>query len=148
MEQERKRVWLSIIGTVSDVKSGAEDTMEMMTEGDLYREHNTSCVTYKESEVSGMEGTTTTLKLEDGKVSVIRLGTVNSIMEFEEGTTSLTTYATPYGEMIMGVRTKGICVDYDDDKDPVHVKINYAIEVQGVTNSENRLNIKINRERA
>lgn len=148
MAEDHKKVWLSITGHTKDPKSRVSDQMEMMTEGALYRERDAACLTYKESEVSGMEGTTTTLKLEKGKVSVIRLGTVNSIMEFEEGKINMTTYATPYGEMLMGIRTRGIAVDYDEAQDPVKVSINYAVEIQGVSNSENQLDIKIKNQHA
>ncbi|MEG0377478.1 MAG: DUF1934 domain-containing protein [Eubacterium sp.] len=140
--EDKKKVWLSITGIVSDHRN--EDKMVFSTEGAMYREHNdTPCLTYNESEVSGMEGTTTTVKVEGDKVSVIRLGAVNSIMEFEKGKRNVTLYSTPYGEIAMGIFTKVVNVDYNDMKDPVNVKVNYAIEVEGVSNSENTLDIKI-----
>ncbi|MEF9918307.1 MAG: DUF1934 domain-containing protein [Eubacterium sp.] len=141
MTEDKKKVWLSITGIVSD--NNNEDKMEFLTEGDLYHERSTSCFTYAESEVSGMEGTTTTVKVENGKVSVIRLGSVNSIMEFEEGKRNVTLYSTPYGDVAMGIFTKGVNVDYNDKADPTSVKVNYAIEVEGVSNSDNTLDIKI-----
>ena len=141
-DDERKKVWLSITGIVSDHHRN-EDKMEFSTEGDMYKEKNISCLTYKESEVSGMEGTTTTVKVEGGKISVIRLGSVNSLMEFEEGKRNVTLYSTPYGDIAMGIFTKGVNIAYNDRKDPVNVKVDYAIEVEGMTNTENTLDIKI-----
>ena len=132
-DDERKKVWLSITGIVSDQHRN-EDKMEFSTEGDMYKEKNISCLTYKESEVSGMEG---------GKISVIRLGSVNSLMEFEEGKRNVTLYSTPYGDIAMGIFTKGVNIAYNDRKDPVNVKVDYAIEVEGMTNTENTLDIRI-----
>lgn len=140
---ETQRVWLSITGTVSDRASQAKDIMEFSTEGSVYREKDSTCVSYAESEISGMEGTTTTVRLEDGKISVIRLGVVNSIMEFEEGKRNVTMYSTPYGDITMGILTKGVDVAYNEKQDPVNVRVKYSIDVEGVENSQNVLDIKI-----
>lgn len=141
MTEERKKVWLSISGTIKNEED--KDTLEFLTEGDLYKESDGSCVTYEESEVSGMEGTVTTVRVDKQKVSVIRLGTTNSIMEFESGKRNLTWYSTPFGDVTMGILTKDIMVKYNEKKEPTKVKIDYNIEIEGITNSQNVLNIKI-----
>lgn len=141
MIEERKKVWLSISGAIKDEEK--QDSVEFLTEGDLYPEAGGTCVTYKESEVSGMEGTVTTLRVDDQKVSVIRLGTTNSIMEFEIGKRKMSIYSTPFGDITMGILTKDVNVDYNDQKEPTMVMVDYNIEIEGVTNSQNTLNIKI-----
>ena len=141
MTEERKKVWLSISGTVKDEEE--KDTLEFLTEGNLYKESDGACVTYEESEVSGMEGTVTTLRVDEQKVSVIRLGTTNSIMEFESGKRNLTWYSTPFGDVTMGILTKDVLVNYNERKEPTKVMIDYNIEIEGITNSQNVLNIKI-----
>jgi len=141
MTEQRKKVWLSISGKIKDEED--KETLEFLTEGDLYKENNRSCVTYIESEVSGMEGTTTTVCVDAEKVSVIRLGTTNSIMEFETGKRNLTWYSTPYGDVTMGIFTKDVFINYNDEKEPTKVSIDYNIEIEGVINSQNVLNIKI-----
>jgi uncharacterized beta-barrel protein YwiB (DUF1934 family) len=146
MTEERKKVWISISGTVKnkDQKDTDEkDTLEFLTEGALYKEANRACVTYEETEVSGMEGTITTLCVDAQKVSVIRLGTTNSIMEFESGKRNYTWYSTPYGDVTMGIVTKDVFVNYNEDKEPTKVSIDYNIEIEGITNSQNILDIKI-----
>ncbi|MDO4288351.1 MAG: DUF1934 domain-containing protein [Eubacterium sp.] len=140
---EAQKVWLSITGTVRDKASQMKDIMEFSTEGNVYREKNSTCVCYDESEISGVEGTTTTVRLEDGKISVIRMGVVNSIMEFEEGRRNVTLYSTPYGDITMGIFTKGVDVAYNEKRDPVKVRVKYSIDVEGVENSQNVLDIKI-----
>jgi uncharacterized beta-barrel protein YwiB (DUF1934 family) len=142
MTEERKKVWLSISGTVKNEEE-KKDTMEFLTEGQFYREPDRLCVTYSESEVSGMEGTTTTVCLDGHKVSVIRLGTTNSVMEFETGKRNTTWYSTPYGDVAMGILTKDVFVNYNDRSEPTKVMIDYNIEIEGVVNSENVLNINI-----
>lgn len=141
MTEARKKVWLSISGAIKDEEN--KEKLEFLTEGDLYKESNRSCITYEESEVSGMEGTITTVCVDSQKVSVIRLGTTNSIMEFERGKRNLTWYSTPYGDVTMGILTKDVFVNYNEEKEPTKVSIDYNIEIEGVTNSQNILNIKI-----
>ncbi|HEY5537819.1 MAG TPA: DUF1934 domain-containing protein [Acetobacterium sp.] len=141
MTEERKKVWVSISGSVKNEED--KDNLEFLTEGDLYKESDGACVTYEESEVSGMEGTVTTLRVDKQKVSVIRLGTTNSIMEFESGKRNLTWYSTPFGDVTMGILTKDVLVNYNDLKEPTKVMIDYNIEIEGITNSQNVLNIKI-----
>lgn len=141
MTEERKKVWLSISGTVKN--EDEKDTLEFLTEGQFYRESERLCVTYAESEVSGMEGTTTTVCVDGDKVSVIRLGTTNSVMEFETGKRKTTWYSTPYGDVTMGILTNDVFVNYNEAKEPVKVMIDYNIEIEGVVNSENVLNISI-----
>ena len=141
MTEERKKVWVSISGSVKNEED--KDSLEFLTEGDLYKESDGACVTYEESEVSGMEGTVTTLRVDKQKVSVIRLGTTNSIMEFESGKRNLTWYSTPFGDVTMGILTKDVLVKYNERKEPTKVMIDYNIEIEGITNSQNILNIKI-----
>lgn len=43
----------------------------------------------------------------------------------------------------MGILTKDVFVNYNEDKEPTKVSIDYDIEIEGVTNSQNILNIKI-----
>lgn len=141
MIKNRKKVWLSISGAIKNEDD--QDSVEFLTEGDLYPEAGGVCVTYHESEVSGMEGTVTTLRVDDQKVSVIRLGSTNSIMEFEMGKRKMSMYSTPFGDVTMGILTKNVDVNYNEKKEPTGVMVDYNIEIEGVTNSQNTLNIKI-----
>ncbi|NLN97430.1 MAG: DUF1934 domain-containing protein [Eubacteriaceae bacterium] len=141
--KDRKKVWLSITGIVNDMENSDKDTMQFLTEGDMYRESNASCFTYLETAVSGMEGTTTTVMVEPKKVSVIRLGTVNSIMEFVSGQKNVTQVNTPYGSINMGVVTRDIDIRYNDIDEPVKVNVQYDIKLEGYTNSENTLQIEV-----
>jgi uncharacterized beta-barrel protein YwiB (DUF1934 family) len=141
MTEDRKKVWLSISGIVKNEED--KDTLEFLTEGDLYKESKGICVTYDESELSGMEGTRTTVCVKENTVSVVRLGTTNSIMEFERGKRNFSWYSTPYGEVTLGILTKDVKIKYNDLKLPTNVMIDYNIEIEGITNSQNVLNINI-----
>ena len=100
-----KDVIISIRGT-QDYSGTDPDTMELVTEGKLAVQDGALCLSYEESELTGMEGTTTVFQVEPEKVTLLRLGSVQSEMVFEEGRRPMSLYSTPYGNMEIGVRAR------------------------------------------
>lgn len=100
-----KDVIISIRGT-QDYSGTDPDTMELVTEGKLAVQDGARCLSYEESELTGMEGTTTVFQVEPEKVTLLRLGSVQSEMVFEEGRRHMSLYSTPYGNMEIGVRAR------------------------------------------
>lgn len=100
-----KDVIISIRGT-QDYSGTDPDTMELVTEGKLAVQDGALCLSYEESELTGMEGTTTVFQVEPEKVTLLRLGSVQSEMVFEEGRRHMSLYSTPYGNMEIGVRAR------------------------------------------
>ena len=100
-----KDVIISIRGT-QDYSGTDPDTMELVTEGKLAVQDGALCLSYEESELTGMEGTTTVFQVEPEKVTLLRLGSVQSEMVFEEGRHHMSLYSTPYGNMEIGVRAR------------------------------------------
>ena len=100
-----KDVIISIRGT-QDYSGTDPDTMELVTEGKLSVQDGALCLSYEESELTGMEGTTTVFQVEPEKVTLLRLGSVQSEMVFEEGRRHMSLYSTPYGNMEIGVRAR------------------------------------------
>jgi uncharacterized beta-barrel protein YwiB (DUF1934 family) len=138
----KKKIWISITGRTKH-SEGKEDVIELVTEGEMYRKSTSDYIIYDETEVSGLEGTTTTLQIDKGKMSIIRLGSTNSHMIFEKGRKNFNTYATPYGDMTMSVYTHKLDVDYDSEDMPTDIHINYNVEIQGLMSSDNELNIHV-----
>ena len=100
-----KDVIISIRGT-QDYSGTDPETMELVTEGKLAVQDGALCLSYEESELTGMEGTTTVFQVEPEKVTLLRLGSVQSEMVFEEGRRHMSLYSTPYGNMEIGVRAR------------------------------------------
>lgn len=137
-----EKVWLSIKGTVAH--DGEEsDVMELLTEGIRSGKADSCSLAYDESEISGMEGTRTTVQVNGQKVSIIRLGSVNSLMEFESGKRSVTMYSTPEGDISMGITTRDIDIDYDESRRPSRVKVDYNIEMKGIGETDNTIDIQV-----
>lgn len=124
--KDRERVWLSIRGSF-----GSEDATgvpaEFMTEGDYYMDSDTPCISYSEYAMSAMGNTKTTIRIEDDSISVLRIGDVNSLMEFVPGEHNMTMYETPFGEIPIDTYTKSVNVDYDESKTPRSVTVDYDL---------------------
>ena len=81
---------------------------------------------YKESELSGLQGTTTILKFVDsGEIKLKRFGNQTSDMVFAKGKRFKTKYRTEYGTMSMEILTKDISVDILENPFDVRAVIQY-----------------------
>ena len=94
---------ITIKGTME--QDGKSDTVELMTRGSLVHKDNAYYIIYKETEATGYEGCTTTVKVADDarKVSMLRFGKVPSQLIIEKGTRHLCHYETGFGAISLGV---------------------------------------------
>ena len=135
-----KDVIISIRGTQSyeDVE---DDVIELVTSGTLSQKEAGYLLTYKESELTGLDGTTTTFQVEPGRVTLVRLGEVNSQMIFEEGQKHVSLYETPYGSMTIGVAAHKVRSTLDETGGLI--EINYALEIDHAIAGENYFHIQV-----
>lgn len=129
-----KNVIISVKGTQSSPDSDT-NILELVTEGKYYKKGDSYFVTYKESEVTGMSGTTTTLKVSDGRVILMRFGSVNSQFIFEEGRKHMSYYDTAYGAFTIGVLANRVDIDVDDQGGEIWV--DYQLEIDNNKSGEN-----------
>jgi uncharacterized beta-barrel protein YwiB (DUF1934 family) len=116
----------------------------LVTEGTFVTKNGKYYVIYEESELSGMEGSTTTLKIDgEGRVNIRRFGSAKADMIFEKGKTHSTGYETPYGLMEMNITTHRISVSVKEEIPEIFVKIQYRIKVMGSEDTMNILEISI-----
>ena len=121
------------------------DEIELVTAGTLKRDSRGGfTVSYQESELTGLEGTTTKLHINGGKVTLLREGNINSQMVFEEGRRHLSMYETPYGELSIGVNTRRMRSTLGEAGGDL--EIDYAIEIDNLLAGQNlfRMNVKKN----
>ena len=84
------------------------DATELTTEGTLELTEEGLLLTYQETALTGMEGTTTTFEVSGPQVILRRVGSVNSQMVFEEGRQHTSLYETPYGELSVDIQTSAL----------------------------------------
>ncbi len=132
---------LITVNSVIDGAAGECDKMSFITEGKLTRENGEYCVSYEESEITGLDGTTTTLKVKKDSVTLIRHGNVDSMMLFEVGKTHLTDYDTQYGSVMLGITAKKLDVELGDAGG--NIMVDYILEYNRVYGGKNSLNVMV-----
>lgn len=122
-----------------------EDQMEFITDGQLYERNGAIYMVYEESEVSGMKGCKTTLKLQGETLRMKRMGVpgFNSEMYFEKGKRFSHTYETPYGPMDMEMLTREVNIDFDKEALKGSIDVSYNVSLHGVAEGKNKLEIEI-----
>lgn len=137
-------VIISIKGKQLYAESSPEE-MELVTSGTLKRDGlGGYTVSYQETELTGLEGTTTRLHIGGGRVTLLREGSINSQMVFEEGRRHLSMYETPYGALSIGVNTRRMRSTLGETGGDL--EIDYAIEIDNLIAGQNlfRMNVKKN----
>jgi uncharacterized beta-barrel protein YwiB (DUF1934 family) len=109
--------------------------IELVTEGKYYRKGNAYYITYQESEVTGMDGTTTTLKISDGIVTLMRFGSVNSQFIFQQGHKHVSYYDTSHGAFTIGVFANEVSINVNDTGG--EISVDYELEIDNNKSGEN-----------
>ena len=117
---------ITIKGTME--QRGDSDTVELMTRGSLVHKEGAYYIVYKETEATGYEGCTTTVKVaEDArKVSMLRYGKVPSQLIVEKGTRHLCHYETGYGAISLGVAAD--VIEHELTEEGGMLKFSYTLD--------------------
>ena len=127
MEERRLPVMLSIRGEqyFDDVDP---DATELMTEGTMTLKGEEIFLSYRETELTGMEGTTTTFAIQGKQVTLTRTGKLRSEMVFEEGVPHDTLYQMAFGALMMTVKATFVFFDMVEDGGTIDLSYNLDIE--------------------
>lgn len=136
----KKNVLVSVLGTqTNDV--GEKDTIHLITEGKLFIRPKSYYIVYNESEISGMAGTMTSLKVEPHRVTLNRMGQSAFKQTFEQGVMDEGVYVTPYGSMHLSVIPSKVEVALDDMGGSINLE--YELQVDQLKLSDNSLLITV-----
>ena len=121
---------------------GADDnTIDFTTDGLYSFDGDTASLTYQESEVTGMEGTRTSVVVTPEKVVVDRDGTVTSRMVFEPGKKHAFLYDTPVGSATMHMATRDLRQRFNEHGG--QVEIDYVLDMEHAFASRNRFRLTV-----
>ena len=138
-----EKIMINIDGT-QNFGNGEANNVELTTEGELSVSADSYTLKYKESELTGMEGTTTEITVENnGIVNLVRSGTVNSNLVFEEGKRHLSYYDTNDGAFSIGVFAS--YVDTVLERNYGEISITYAMDVDDKPIGENEIRLRFKR---
>lgn len=129
------------INSLFSFEEGEEQQMEFTTDGYYFYEDEVGCLSYEETEVTGLEGTRTSLFVMPDQVVVDREGTVTSRMVFKEGLKSAFQYATPFGSATMGINTRRITQNMGLNGG--RVEIDYVVDMEHMVASRNKFEITV-----
>jgi len=132
----------AIISVSSKQSIDEEEIIEVVTPGKFYKKENWYYAVYEETELSGMRGTTTTLKIGEDKFSLIRMGSTSAKMDFDKKTKNVSMYNTPYGTLELKIETKDLDIDINDNGGSVLVNYNMSLSGQTPYNTMLKINIK------
>lgn len=127
--------------SVTSKQSIDDEGIEVVTPGEFFEKDGFYYAIYDETEISGMDGTRTTLKIKDDKVVIMRDGTTSANMEFQRGRSNISLYNTPYG--VLEIKLKTYEMDVNISETGGDVQIEYDMEMQGQDPIETIININI-----
>ena len=123
----KRQVVLSIRGT--QTYEGQEpDVIELVTDGVMVRRTNGWDISYEESELTGLQGVTTTFSVEPDKITLTRTGKLQSQMVFEQGVPHETLYQMAFGTLMLTVKANFVFFDIVPDGGVIDLSYNIEIE--------------------
>lgn len=111
----------------SQFMSNGTDDIEIVVPGNYYKKNNKHYVIYEELIDGSSSMTKNRLKFDDKNFNLVRTGAVNVNMLFEENKRNISSYMTPFGELMVGFDVKKINVEETDNI--INVGINYDLDV-------------------
>lgn len=123
---------------------GEVENLSFVTEGTLLCEAGLCEITYQESEMTGMAGTATTMKVEKGSVLLIRQGALSSILVFEKGKTHYSGYDTEFGRFQVGVTARRVEVAMTETGG--QIQVDYAMTFNGAEGGRHAIRVDVRKK--
>lgn len=120
-------VVLSICGKQS-YEGQEPDVIELVTDGEMELQDGGWNISYEETELTGLEGVTTTFRVEPGRVTLTRAGRLHSEMVFQEGVCHESLYQMEFGALMISVRAQQVFFDITPDGGMIDLV--YGIDIE------------------
>lgn len=103
------------------------DDVEVITTGDYFQKNGKHYVIYDEM-LEGIEGMVrNTVKITPQMLDIRKSGVINTHMVFEKDQKQVTRYATPLGDMMIGISTSRIHLQEQEDR--LNVSVEYSLDI-------------------
>ena len=137
----KQEVVLSIRGRQQYPEQEPE-VIELVTDGIMEFRGGGWDISYEESELTGLDGVTTTFRVEPGKVTLDRKGALNSQMVFQQGVAHDSLYQMPFGALMLTVKATSVFYDIVPDGGVIDLAYNINIETTEAGVIEYHLDIR------
>ena len=122
-----KEVLLSLQGLQFDAVSADGDKIETITPAEYYKRNDSHYVIFEEAMEGFQEKTKNVIKFKENSLDLTKKGLVNVHMIFEENKKNMTNYATPYGNILIGIDARSVRLKEKEER--IEVDVDYALEV-------------------
>lgn len=121
-----KNVLVALKGLQFTVGDSGEQLLETIMPARYYKKNNNHYVIYDEIMEGFEESTKNMIKFHDSLVEVTKKGLINVHMIFEKDRMNIANYATPFGDILIGIDTSEIQVQEQEDK--IKINVSYSLE--------------------
>ena len=104
------------------------EELELVTEGFMEFRDGGWDISYVETELTGLEGVTTTFRVEPGKVTLSRVGKLTSQMVFQERVPHDSLYQMEFGALMITVNATRVFYDLVPDGGTIDLVYEISIE--------------------
>ena len=104
------------------------EIIELTTEGTMELRDGGWDISYQETALTGLEGVTTTFRVEPDKVVLTRTGALKSQMVFQKGIAHDSLYQMPFGALMLMVTATSLFYDIVPDGGVIDLSYNISIE--------------------
>ena len=125
-----KKQILAAITSNQLVEGADEQDISFVTCATLYRRQGKYYITYDESELTGLEDTHTTIKIDGKSVLVKRVGKYPSQLLFIEGERHFGVYQTEFGSMTISTYTAAVTNSIGDEGGIL--RLDYTTEIENM----------------
>ncbi len=122
-----KDVLISLRGLQFDQSDSDVEKIETIMPGSYYEKNGSHYVLYDEIMEGFSEPVKNRIKFGEHALELTRSGAVNVHMIFEENRKNMTSYNTPYGNILIGIDTRKIHITQESDR--IVVDVDYALDV-------------------
>ena len=122
-----KDVLISLRGLQFDQSDSDVEKIETIMTGSYYEKNGSHYVLYEEIMEGFSEPVKNRIKFGEHALELTRTGAVNVHMIFEEKRKNMTSYNTPYGNILIGIDTRKIHIAQESDR--IMVDVDYALDV-------------------
>ena len=123
----KKNVVLAIQGT-QRYEDQEPEVIELVTVGTMEFRDGGWDISYEESALTGLEGVTTTFRVEQGKIILTRTGKLNSQMIFRQDVPHESLYQMEFGTLMLTVEAKFMYFDILPDGGTIDLTYGISIE--------------------
>jgi len=121
-----KEVLISLRGLQFDQSDADAEKIETIMTGNYYEKNGSHYVLFEEVMEGLMEPVKNRIKFREHVLELTRSGAVNVHMIFEENRKNMTSYQTPFGNILIGVDTESVQINEKENQ--ISVLVDYTLE--------------------